>query len=87
MRDSMTRHAAACALLAMLAACSRPEKPPTDQPPEPTAATAAATPAPARPANVILDAYQRPLDRAKAVEAQVKQAAEEQEAAIEEGGG
>ena len=88
MRDSTTtRRAAICALVAMLAACSRPEAPDKDQPPEPTASAASTAAATPRPPNVILDAYQPAIDRAKGVEDEVKEAAEEQKAAIEAAGG
>ena len=75
--------ALACALLAC-AACSRPEPPPTEQPPEPQATAAAAAAAAATGTHTDLrDAIQRPIDRAKAVEDVVQDAAEQQRAAIE----
>ena len=70
--------ALACALLAC-AACSRPEPPPTEQPPEPQAATATAPGA----HTDLRDAIQRPIDRAKAVEDVVQDAAEQQRTEIE----
>ena len=58
-------------LLALLAAC-RAEPPPTERPPEPQAQ--------AQPANTGLrDAIQKPLDKARAVEQTLKQAADQQQ--------
>ena len=57
------------------AACNRPPPPPPDQPPEPQA-------------NVQLrDAIQAPIDRVKAVEGAVQDAAEKQKAAIDAAAG
>jgi len=67
------------ALLLCAAACSRPEPPPTDQPPEPQARQ----PGGQRQATGLRDAIQRPIDRAKAVEPQVLDAARQQQADIE----
>ncbi|MFC7300621.1 hypothetical protein [Cognatiluteimonas weifangensis] len=74
----MTVIARAFALSTLLlgaAACSRPEPPPTDRPPEPQATPPRAT--------QLRDAIQRPLDRAKAVEPQVLDAARQQRAQID----
>ena len=56
-----------------LSACSKPAKPEKDRPPEPQA----------EDATELRDAIQRPIDRAKAVEPQVLDAAKQQDAAIE----
>jgi hypothetical protein len=69
------RSIALCALLLCAAACSKPEPPPTDQPPEPQAQ--------AQQATEVRDAIQRPIDRAKAVEPQVLDAARQQQADID----
>lgn len=69
------RSIALCALLLCAAACSKPEPPPTDQPPEPQAQ--------AQQATELRDAIQRPIDKAKAVEPQVLDAAKQQQADIE----
>jgi hypothetical protein len=55
------------ALIALCAAC-RPAPPPTDDPPEPQAAEAAAT--------ELRDTLQAPIEKAKAVEETVQEAAE-----------
>ncbi|WP_147653537.1 hypothetical protein [Vulcaniibacterium gelatinicum] len=60
-----------CALV--LAACSRPEPPPTDQPPEPQAESH----------TELRDAIQQPLDKARAVEQTVEDAAEKQREEID----
>lgn len=60
-----------CALL--LVACSRPEPPPTDQPPEPQAESH----------TELRDAIQQPLDKARAVEQTVEDAAEQQREEID----
>ena len=58
-------------------ACSKPEPPPTDEPPEPQAATAAERNTELR------DAVRQPIDKAKAVEAAVQEAADKQRAEID----
>ena len=74
--------AAALATLLLCAACSKPEPPPTDRPPEPQAdAGQAATASP--DATELRDAIQQPIDRAKAVDAQVQDAAAKQQAAVD----
>lgn len=73
--------ALACTVLLACAACSRPEPPPTEQPPEPQAATTTAAAAGAH--TDLRDAIQRPIDRAKAVEDVVQDAAEQQRTEIE----
>ncbi len=70
---SVTRVFAA-AVVACCAACSPPPKPPTDQPPEPQATQ-------------LRDAIQEPIDKAKAVEGQMQDAAHAQRKAIEAAGG
>jgi hypothetical protein len=67
------------ALLLCAAACSKPEPPPTDRPPEPQARR----PGGQGQANELRDAIQRPIDRAKAVEPQVLDAARQQQADID----
>ena len=64
------------ALIAFAAcsACAPPEPPPTDEPPEPQATQ-------------LRDAIQAPIEKAKAVEDQVQDAADEQRAEIEAAGG
>ena len=62
--------------LAMLAAC-RPEPPPTEQPPEPQA----------QAHTDLRDAIQAPQDKARAVEKTVQDAADRQQAQIEEAEG
>lgn len=57
----------------LLAACSKPEPPPTDQQPEPQAAQD----------SDLHDAIQRPINKAKAVETQVLDSAQQQRADIE----
>lgn len=59
-----------------LAAC-KPTPPPTDEPPEPKAAAGTAG------ATELRDAVHEPLDKAKAVEDTVQQAADQQSAAID----
>ena len=54
-------------------ACTKPEPPPTDQPPEPQAATASA-----ERHTQLRDAIQRPIDKARAAEDVVLDAAERQ---------
>ncbi|HZW17808.1 MAG TPA: hypothetical protein VFF71_03245 [Luteimonas sp.] len=68
--------AASCAVLLVLAcaACSRPEPVPASDPPEPQATQ-------------LRDAVQAPIDRAKAVQDTVEDAAVKQKAAIEAAGG
>jgi len=70
----------ATALLLVLAtaACSKPEPPKKDQPPEPQASQ----PQPAQDTQ-LRDAIQQPIDRAKAVEGQVLDAAKQQQDAID----
>ena len=67
--------AATCATLLVLgtAACSRPEPVPANDPPEPQATQ-------------LREAIQAPVDRAKAVEGTVQDAAEKQRAEIEAAG-
>ena len=69
----------ACVLLLVLSAagCSHPEPPPTDKPPEPQAD------APAQPRGALTEAIQAPIDKAKAVEGTVLDAAEQQKAEID----
>ena len=55
-------------------ACKPPEPPPTDEPPEPQATQ-------------LRDAIQAPIEKAKAVEDQVQDAADNQRAKIEAAGG
>ncbi|WP_425605658.1 hypothetical protein [Pseudoxanthomonas daejeonensis] len=62
--------------LAALAAC-RPEPPPTEQPPEPQA----------QAHTELRDAIQAPQDKARAVEKNVQEAADRQQAQIDEAEG
>jgi hypothetical protein len=61
---------AALAVSLLCAACSKPEPPEKERPPEPQATE-------------LRDAIQQPIDRAKAVEDQVQEAAAQQKAAID----
>ena len=70
---SVTRVSAAVAI-ACCAACSPPPKPPAEPPPAPQATQ-------------LRDAIQAPIDKAKAVEGQVQDAADAQRKAIEAAGG
>lgn len=65
---------ASCTLLLLLcAACSKPQPPDKEQPPEPQAAQH----------TQLRDAIQRPIEKAKTVEADVLDAAAQQRAAID----
>lgn len=77
MPNATTPIAVICAALLALscAACSKPEPIPTDEPPEPQANAE------------LRDAIQAPIERAKAVEGAVQEAAEKQRAEIEAAGG
>lgn len=70
----MLRILSIAALACLAGACSKPTPAPTDQPPEPQATQ-------------LREAIQQPLDKAKAVEGQVQQAADEQRAQIDASGG
>lgn len=61
---------AALAVPLLCAACSKPEPPEKERPPEPQATE-------------LRDAIQQPIDRAKAVEGEVQDAAAQQRAAID----
>ena len=67
---SMPIRVAALVLLLACSACGKPERPKKDQPPEPQA-------------TVLRDTIQRPIDKAKAVEPQVLDAAKRQDAALQ----
>ncbi len=67
--------------LVVLAACSKPQPPEKERPPEPQAAAQAAKQAEQH--TELRDTIRRPIDRAKAVETQVIDAAEQQKAAID----
>ena len=71
----MSRITAGLLLLCICCACSKPKPPPTDEPPEPQAAAAAHT--------ELRDAIQAPIERAKAVEQTVQEAADKQRAEID----
>ncbi len=73
---------AALSTVLLCAACSRPEAPPTDQPPEPQAAQAQADPY-QQTHSELNDAIQRPINKAKAVESTVLDAADQQRADID----
>lgn len=78
--------AVALATLLLCAACSKPEPPETDRPPEPQATPeqpAADQGAAGGNATGLRDAIQRPIDRAKAVDGQVEDAAAQQRAAVD----
>ena len=62
-------------LAAICGACTQPVQPPTEQKPEPQAHTE------------LRDAIQRPIDKAKAVEGAVQDAADQQRAAIDAAAG
>jgi hypothetical protein len=74
--------AAALATLLLCAACSKPKPPETDRPPEPQAGSGPAATA-TSDATELRDAIQQPIDRAKAVDAQVQGAAAKQQAAVD----
>lgn len=61
---------------AAMAGCSKPKPPPSDQPPEPQAQH-----------TELRDAIKEPIDKAKAVEDTVQDAADQQKAQIEAAGG
>lgn len=63
--------------LAAMAGCSKPKPPPSDQPPEPKA----------EQHTELRDTIQEPIDKAKAVEKSVQDAADQQKAQIEAAGG
>lgn len=65
-----------CCCMVWAAACSKPHPPEKERPPEPQAAH-----------GELRDAIQAPIDKARAVEADVQRAADEQRAAIEASGG
>ena len=67
------RHARLLPLL-LLAACNAPTPPPTDRPPEPQATQ-------------LRDGIEAPLERARAVEADMQEAADRQRAEIDAAGG
>jgi hypothetical protein len=73
----VSRGPSSCVLLVLLscAACTQPVPPPTEKKPEPQAHTE------------LRDAIQRPIDKAKAVEGAVQDAADKQRAAIDAAGG
>jgi hypothetical protein len=73
----MSNNTSLVAVLLVLscAACSRPVPPPTEQKPEPQAHAE------------LRDAIQRPIDKAKAVEGAVQDAADKQKAAIDAAAG
>jgi hypothetical protein len=75
----ITAHALAACLLLTGAACSRPEPPPTDQPPEPQAQVGSQ----AETHTELRDAIQHPIDKAKAVEDTVLDAAQRRQAGID----
>ena len=60
----------------LVVACGKPQPPEKEKPPEPRATH-----------TELRDTIQRPIDKAKAVEAEVQKAADEQRAAIEAAGG
>jgi hypothetical protein len=63
-------------LLVTMASCSKPEPPPSERRPEPQAQR-----------TELRDAIQQPIDKAKAAEKSVQDAADQQKAAIEAAGG
>lgn len=83
-----------CTLLALattmalaMTACSRPEPPDTERPPEPQAEPADAGTQAAAPAASLDDSLHAPIDRAKAVEDTLQDAAQRQRDAIDAAGG
>jgi len=78
--------AAALAVLLLCAACSKPEPPETDRPPEPQADAAqadATEPADGSDATQLRDTIQQPIDRARAVQAEVDAGAAKQRADVD----
>jgi len=74
MKAPMFRSVLVAVALAGLAGC-KPEPPPTDEPPEPKAVAADHT--------ELRDAMQKPIDRARAVEDTVQEAADKRNAEID----
>lgn len=74
--------AAAATLAALLscAACSKPQPPETDRPPEPQADAGAAG---ASDATELRDSIRKPIDRARAVQGEVDDAAAKQRADVD----
>ena len=91
-RSRMPAAAVAAFALLLCAACSKPEPPDTDRPPEPQADAAASSDEGGVAANEgadeganatdLRDAIRQPIDRAKAVDGQVEDAAATQRAAV-----
>lgn len=75
--------ATAIAMALAMAACSRPEPPDTERPPEPQAVGTQV----AAPAASLDDSLHAPIDRAKAVEDTLQDAAQRQRDAIDAAGG
>jgi len=69
----MPRMLVAIVLLCACCACAKPKPPPTDEPPEPQAATG----------TELRDAIRDPIEKAKAVEQTVRDAADKQRAEID----
>ena len=89
-RDERSRAAAAplalsaVSVLLLCVACSKPQPPETDRPPEPQAGATQGTDQGAAATGAGLrDAIQQPIDRARAVDAQVEDAAAKQRAAVD----
>lgn len=77
----MRRFAFTCSVLLTLAcaACAKPEPPDTERPPEPQAPQPAEQPQQTQ----LRDAMQSPLEKAQGVEAQVLDAAKQQQAQVD----
>jgi len=69
----MSRMITSLLLLCACCACTKPKPPPTDEPPKPQAVTHAE----------LRDAIQAPIDKARAVEQAVHDAADQQQTAID----
>ncbi|HEU4991918.1 MAG TPA: hypothetical protein VFT52_05465 [Luteimonas sp.] len=92
-RNRKPAPAVAALALLLCAACSKPEPPDTDRPPEPQADAAEASGQGGIAANEgadeganateLRDAIRQPIDRAKAVDGQVEDAAAKQRAAVD----
>lgn len=73
-----------CLLLALAsAACSRPQPPDPERPPEPQAQQHPERPRTETQHTELRDAIQRPIEKAKGVEAQLLDAAKQQQADID----
>lgn len=80
---------AASLVTLLCGACGAPDKPPTEDQPKPQSAAAGtpSTDASSAQATQLRDAIREPIDKAKAVDQQVQQDADNERAAIDAAGG